>query len=178
LAVTIPVDPPADPVPRLASRVLLLDAADRLLMFRGFDPADPDRYYWFTAGGGLNDGETFVEGALRELREETGLSVTAADLVGPVWHQRVQFPFDGVWYRQEQEYFVVRVESWEVEVAGFDEDERRSIHSHRWWTVADMVASVADPKAEKIYPRELPDLVRAVLAGETFAPPAPVIGAS
>ena len=160
---------PAEPVPRLASRVLLLDATGRLLMFRGFDPADPGRYYWFTAGGGLDPGESFIDGALRELREETGLVVTAADLAGPVWRQRVNFPFDGVLYRQEQEFFVVRVDAWEVEVAGFDEEERRSIDSHRWWTVDELAAAVADETAEKIYPRELPDLVRAVLA----AAPAP-----
>lgn len=44
---------------RQAARVVLLDDRDRVLLFRGFDPADPDRgSWWFTPGDGIKPGES------------------------------------------------------------------------------------------------------------------------
>jgi 8-oxo-dGTP pyrophosphatase MutT (NUDIX family) len=127
-------------------------------MFRGFDPARPQHRYWFTAGGGLAEGETSRQGAVRELREETGLALSVDDLGEPVWSQVTDFPFDGRWYRQEQDFYAVRVASWEVVIDGFDADERRSIDGFGWWSLADFATT-----AERFYPAELPDLLREIL---------------
>jgi len=43
----------AEPIPRTAARVLLIDEADRILLFHGVDPADPTDEFWVTPGGGL-----------------------------------------------------------------------------------------------------------------------------
>lgn len=145
--------------PRRAARVLLVDAADRVLLFAGTDPGRPGHSYWFTPGGGLATGETPAEGAARELAEETGLRLAPAQLGAPVWAETVEFPFDGVWYRQEQEFFLFRVASWEVDTAGFDEIERASVHGHRWWPVDELTAT-----AERYYPPDLPDRLAAALA--------------
>jgi 8-oxo-dGTP pyrophosphatase MutT (NUDIX family) len=150
---------PAEPIARPAARVLLVNAEDRVLLFRGGDPARPqDPPYWFTVGGGLDPGETPVEGAVRETREETGLVRTAADLVGPVWHEVVEFPFDGVTYRQSQDFFVSRVEHWDVDTSAFNEVEVRSIDRYRWWSAEEIEA--AD---EVCYPLGLADLLRRVV---------------
>lgn len=146
--------------PRRAARVLLVDAADRVLLFHGSDPARPGHRYWFTPGGGLDPGESPAQGAARELAEETGLRLAPAELGAPVWSETVEFPFDGVWYRQEQEFFLVRVPGWEVDTAGFDEIERASVHGHRWWTVGDLAAT-----AERYYPPDLPARLGRVLVG-------------
>lgn len=148
----------ANPIPRRAARILLLDAADRLLMFRGHDPARPEWHYWFTVGGGLDDGESPVEGALRELREETGLHLDPHGLGPVVWHETTEFPFDGLWYRQEQDFFVVRVDSWDVRLDGLDVVERQSIDGHRWWTLDELTTT-----QERFYPVELPTLLREIL---------------
>jgi 8-oxo-dGTP pyrophosphatase MutT (NUDIX family) len=141
---------------RRAARVLVLDAADRVLLLRGFDPARPDHRYWFTVGGGLDPGETAAEAAARELFEETGLRAAPADFGEPVWRDRTEFPLDGVWYRQEQEFFVIRVDPFDVDFAGFNDLERRSVDAYRWWTLAELRAT-----PERYYPPDLPD----VLAG-------------
>ena len=60
-----------DPTVRLAGRVIVLDPANRVLLFRYDDPL-PFGVHWATPGGGLDPGEDFHAGALRELREETG----------------------------------------------------------------------------------------------------------
>lgn len=138
--------------------MLLIDGAGRLLLLRGFDPANPRHRYWFTIGGGLDEGETARQAAVRELAEETGLVVDPGELTGPVYRDVAEFPFDHRWYRQEQDFYLARVPSWQVDTTGFNEIERASVDGHRWWT-ADELAATAEP----YYPERLPDLLRSVL---------------
>jgi 8-oxo-dGTP pyrophosphatase MutT (NUDIX family) len=145
-------------IPRRASRVLLVDEAGRVLLLHGFDPARPDHGYWFTVGGGLDKGETPAQGAARELFEETGLRVRPDELGAPVWRDTTEFPFDGVWYRQEQEFFLVRVPAWEVDTAGFDEIERASVDGYRWWSAGEL-----DATPDRFYPPGLADLLRSLV---------------
>ena len=147
-------DARTDAIARRAARVILLDATGRVLLLHGFDPARPEHGYWFTAGGGLDPGESPAEGAARELYEETGLAVAPADLGEPVHHEVIEFPFDGRWYRQEQEFFVTRVDAWEAVAVVRTADEERSIDGYRWWSAADLRAS-----GDRYYPDDLPDLV-------------------
>ena len=42
---------------RRAARVILLDEDDHVLMIHGFDPRSPEVTYWYSLGGGLDDGE-------------------------------------------------------------------------------------------------------------------------
>jgi 8-oxo-dGTP pyrophosphatase MutT (NUDIX family) len=146
---------------RRAARVVLVDRADRTLLLRGGDPARPGLRWWFTPGGGLDAGETSAEGAVRELFEETGLRVAVADLGEPIWHQVTRFSYDNQTYRQEQDFYLVRVPEWQVDTTGFDVEEQRTIDDHRWWTAAEL-----DATDETIYPEELADLLRRVTATE------------
>jgi 8-oxo-dGTP pyrophosphatase MutT (NUDIX family) len=140
-------------IERRAARVLVVDAAGRVLMLRGHDPADPDRRYWFTVGGGLVPGESVSEAAVRELAEETGLRI--ADVGEPVWNDVTEFPFDGLRYRQEQSWFLVRVPVWEVDRSGFDDIERATVDTVAWWSPTDFPAAT-----EPYYPPDLPALLR------------------
>lgn len=137
---------------------MLINRDGRVLMLRGTDPGRPRSRYWFTVGGGIDDDESPAVGAARELLEETGLRLTPEELGEPVWYQVMDFPYDGRWYRQEQEFFVARVDDWDVTFEGFDSEERRSIDGHRWWSTAELEST-----AESFYPAELPDLLRHVL---------------
>jgi 8-oxo-dGTP pyrophosphatase MutT (NUDIX family) len=145
---------------RTAARVLLVDTGGRTLLFRGGDPARPGLRWWFTPGGGLDAGETPVQGAARELLEETGLRVDPADLGEPIWHQVTEFTYNHRWYRQSQDFFLLRVDHLTVDTAGFDADERAVVDQHRWWT-----ADEIDGTDETVYPAELSGLLRQCLAG-------------
>ena len=140
---------------RTAGRVLVVDAQGRLLLLHGFDPAEPDAPYWFTVGGGAEPGESLAQAAARELAEETGILATAADLGDPVWHDVTEFGFDGRKYRQEQEFFLLRVQAPQVRLDGLDAEEVAVIDGHRWWSAADLEAT-----SESYYPSELPRLLR------------------
>ncbi|GAA0458051.1 DNA mismatch repair protein MutT [Paractinoplanes deccanensis] len=144
-------------IDRRAGRVLLVDQAGRTLLLHGRDPARPEARWWFTPGGGLDPGETVAEAAARELFEETGLLVPAGELGEPFWHQVTEFSYDGRDYRQEQDFFLLRVTEIQIDMAGMDEDEQETITEHRWWSAEEIEAS-----AEQIFPVELPELLRSL----------------
>ncbi|MEU7866140.1 NUDIX domain-containing protein [Dactylosporangium sp. NPDC049140] len=144
-------------IDRRAARVLLLDPSGRVLLLRGCDPARPEHRYWFTVGGGLEAGESLAEAAVREVYEETGLRITAADLVGPVRTDQVQFPFDGRWYSQEQTFFVVRAEAFTADLSHLADYEITSVDDTRWWSADELAAT-----SQRFYPQDLAALLREV----------------
>lgn len=146
-------------IERRAARVLLVDGAGRLLLLHGGDPARPGERWWFTPGGGLDEGETLAQGAARELAEEVGLRVDPAELGDPVWREVTEFSYRERAYRQDQDFFLLRVSEWRVDTAGMDEDEQQSITEHRWWSAAEIEAS-----SEQIFPRGLASLLSSCLS--------------
>ncbi|MGA8112398.1 MAG: NUDIX domain-containing protein [Actinocatenispora sp.] len=153
-------------VRRTAARVLLIDGADRLLLVQGSDPYRPEvGRWWFSLGGGVEDGETLEAAALREVREESGIDdVTLGPLV---WRRSAEFPFlaDRYVYQREH-YFVGWTTSTDTRDAGWTEYERQQLSQMRWWG-ADELASTD----EVIAPAQLPALLPAVLRGEYPAVP-------
>jgi 8-oxo-dGTP pyrophosphatase MutT (NUDIX family) len=143
---------------------MLVDAAGRVLLIRtAVDPARPALgHEWFTPGGGLEPGESPVEAAARELREEIGLCVgTAAlqPLAFTAGELRAAFVRDDL--------FLHRVETHTVDTSAQDEIERRYHLGHRWWTRDELSATT-----ETVYPVHLGALLHVVLT--QGCPPAPV----
>lgn len=146
------------PDQRVSARVVLLDRDGAVLLFRGSDPAVADApIWWFTVGGAVEPGETLADAAAREIAEETGLRVSSADLIGPVWRRGAVFEFNGVLIRSEEKFFVYRTDRFEPSTTGHNDLERRTIHGHRWCDetmIAELVA-----KGETVYPLQLGELL-------------------
>lgn len=139
--------------------MLVVDATGRVLLLHGYDPARRDQPYWITVGGGTQPGEDLVQAAARELLEESGISVQPDELGEPVWHEVAEFDFKGTWFRQEQDYFFLRVGSPEVRGDGLTDEEATVVTGHRWWTIDELEST-----DETFYPVELPDLLRQLTA--------------
>jgi 8-oxo-dGTP pyrophosphatase MutT (NUDIX family) len=134
---------------RQTARVIVLDESNRMLLLHGHDPSRPESgTWWFTAGGGIDNGETAEAGARRELFEETGLEVGA---LGPVVHRNsTEFEVEGTLFVQTQVFYLLRTRAFEVDTSGWDAFEQRTIIGYRWWSEPELRTA-----AEPIYPPEL-----------------------
>ncbi|MCR6713286.1 MAG: NUDIX domain-containing protein [Demequina sp.] len=140
-------------IERHGARVLLLDGEGRLLLVRGHDPHDAERSFWFTPGGGLEEAESFLEAAVRELAEETGYVLEPHELVGPVWRRTAVFDFASRPYTQHEEIFVGLLADAERRAraeASLTEDEHEALDEFAWLTQA----QVAN-EAREVFPEVL-----------------------
>ena len=112
--------------------------------------------------------ETYAQAAIRELREETGITATEAHVDAPTWERRATFRYRGA--RRLQHEVVVTVhlstEAPSVDGAlrvGYEDED---YFAYRWWAVDEIGDSF-----ERFYPGRLPDLISAHLRGETIVEP-------
>jgi 8-oxo-dGTP pyrophosphatase MutT (NUDIX family) len=150
------------PILRHTSRVLVLDEADRILLFRtegsflaeGFSANS----LWFPPGGGVEGSETPEETARRELWEETGLQDVE---LGPcVWLRSLVLGWSGKLWDVRERYFICRVPSFELDFTNLTDVERIELAEHRWWSVDEIEAS-----PELFVPSRLAALLRPLVAG-------------
>ncbi len=131
----------------------------RTLLFRGIDPTDDSRgSWWFTPGGGVEEGEDLQQAAIREIHEETGLRV---DAFGPVILRRqTVFDFSGEAYDSHETTFLLELEEpLDVSTVQHSELEQAAILEHRWLAPTE-IRALTDP----YYPDCLADLLERIVA--------------
>jgi 8-oxo-dGTP diphosphatase len=145
---------------RPAGRLLLLEPRGRLLLAR----AVLDRHeFWFTPGGGCQEGETPADAARREVHEETSLQV--GDLGPPVLHRRARLRFLGEAIEARETFWLVRLARRPaITPSNLAAYEAEAIMEWHWWTSRELRAT-----ADTFYPACLPDLLDA-LDGTPAAP--------
>jgi 8-oxo-dGTP pyrophosphatase MutT (NUDIX family) len=132
---------------------MLFDEAGAILLIRFVVPREGgESVFWALPGGEIEDGETEIEAARREVREELGLEVTVA---GPVYCESNQFWHQGE--MQDNVDFLFRAECGREEprLIGFTTDEKKIMKEVRWWSVAEVEAS-----KERIFPEGLAGRMR------------------
>ena len=94
---------------RHAVRVVLTDAAGRILLFHAVTPEVGPAGWWELPGGGIDDGESYLEAAVREVREETGLLLDPATIGPPSWRRDTTWRSRGVRRLQHEVVVSARV---------------------------------------------------------------------
>lgn len=147
----------ADPTlpERRSARLLILDPAGRLLLFRYADGREPP--FWATPGGQLVGGESYEEAAARELAEETGFDAPIGPLVRV--REAVFAAGDVPPARWREHYLAVRTAGGAPDPARWTTEEQRTIRASRWWTLAELQAAL-----EPVLPAWLPDAHASLLA--------------
>lgn len=150
-------------VTRRTVRVIMVDPQGRQLLFADTDPGIPGCTWWVVPGGGIDPGETEHQAAVREVAEETGCRIEAADLVGPLAHRRAVHGYsDQVVDIVSESFYLVRVPAFEVSTEGHTVDEQLTLAGHRWWSPSDLATTT-----EWVWPEQLVELTERGLAGRT-----------
>jgi 8-oxo-dGTP pyrophosphatase MutT (NUDIX family) len=159
------IDDPASLPLRRTARALLFDPDDRLLLIEyeaardlaGRQPGD--RRFWYTPGGGLDQGETHEDACRRELFEEVGLKEAVigpclAHWSAPLWLFRIPT-------FTEARFFLVRAQDARIDTATLQATELDPVTDVRWLSLAEL------EKAEtRIVPRGIVALTRMILSGQ------------
>jgi len=147
-------------IERQAARLLVVTPEEQVLLLR-LEPSFRDPF-WVTPGGGLDDGETFVDAARRELAEEVGRD----DLpIGPcIWHRTVTFTWERWRVQQEERTFLVAAPgAFEAVTVHPDEEP---ITGGAWFAVPALRTL-----PEVVYPVGLADHVERLFTGGVPAEP-------
>ncbi|MFE1438277.1 GNAT family N-acetyltransferase [Streptomyces sp. NPDC058739] len=138
--------------PRSAARVAVVDPEGAVFLFR-YDNVEVG-VHWALPGGGLEPGESPREGALRELREETGWTDLEPGPLLTTWEHDFTHAVGPV--RQHEHVYVTRGPRREpaagARVAAAHAEDK--ILTWRWWTREELAE-----EAEPVWPPELAKLL-------------------
>jgi ADP-ribose pyrophosphatase YjhB (NUDIX family) len=136
---------------------MVFDPAGRVLLIRCVAMrSDGEFAFWLTPGGEIEAGETPMEAARRELREELGLEVEVA---GPVYTEATQFEHRGEMRDNVDFVFTARCEADAPALQGMTADEIELMKEIRWWTAEEIEAALAG--GQRIFPVDLAARMRA-----------------
>jgi 8-oxo-dGTP pyrophosphatase MutT (NUDIX family) len=153
---------------RNAVRVVLTDAGGRILLFHALTPDQIPDGWWELPGGGIDPGESYLDAAVREIREETGLILGPGAVGPPAWRRDTTWKSRGV--RRLQHEVVVRArvpgDRPDITADGQTPQELEDYVDVRWWELDEIIGSEL-----RFYPGRLPELLPAFLAGEQIDEP-------
>jgi len=153
---------------RDAVRVVLTDGGGRVLLFHVRTPDETPDGWWELPGGGLGPGESYLEAAIREIREETGLLLDPAHVSPPSWRRDSTWVSRGKRRLQHEVVVHARITADQPPIidGGRTPQEVEDFVMFRWCQVPEITGS-----RHRFYPGRLPELLPTFLAGEAIDEP-------
>lgn len=136
--------------PRPAARVAVLDPQGAVLLLR-YDNSEVG-IHWALPGGGLEEGETTREGALREVREETGWDDIEPGPLLCEWEH--DFTRVGIPVRQHEHIYLAHGPRRDLDPGAVAAHAGEGILAWRWWSREELSAC-PDP----VWPPDLAHLL-------------------
>jgi 8-oxo-dGTP pyrophosphatase MutT (NUDIX family) len=148
---------------RETARVILCKPNSEIFLLKThFDPEVGLPPRWITPGGGIDEGESVIQAAMRELAEETGLEVSPEALGELIWVTEGRWDWaDGQNHHTFVDHFyLLQIQDFALDISGWTADEHRDVLEHRWWRLDDLKQS-----GESVSPPGLVDFLTSHLHG-------------
>ncbi len=139
---------------RLSARAILFNKADdSILLIKHLDLESEStkeftQGFWALPGGGLKPSETFEQGLMREIHEETGIK--DIKLVRCVMSRLVNLDINQKKRNYYERYFLAETAERQINPAGLTANEKKQLVAFKWWKIPEIGCT-----DELIFPRSL-----------------------
>ena len=152
---------------RQAVRALIVSEPDESVLLLRMQRPDRAGDFWLLPGGGVKPNEDRLDALLREVWEETGLTVSSTPRL--IWQRTHRFGRSGNCTEQHEDIYLVVAPRFQPTSAHNPEQSEVGIfREFRWWSATALGAAGNDVFA----PRSLPSLVAGIRA--KGPPPQPI----
>lgn len=153
------------PIVRNAVRVILLNQRNELLLMcvEDFDistiEGSKNKRFWCTVGGGIEEGESIEQAALREIHEEAGIAPEEIELGPVVWQSSVDLMLKGKLTTLAESFIVAKTNTFDVKLHMPTEDEKQTVKKLHWFSL-----NAIQTCPDKMFPERLAELLPPILA--------------
>lgn len=147
---------------RITSRAIIVNKEiGKILMINCLDEKanstkDFTEGFWVLPGGGVEENESFEEGLIREIFEETG--ITDVELKNCVMSRIAYFDIQNELKLFYERYYLAETNSKEVTMEKLTDYEINVVRTYKWWDVQEMKSS-----DELIFPLPLKDYIDEII---------------
>jgi 8-oxo-dGTP pyrophosphatase MutT (NUDIX family) len=146
-------------------RIILINADNKILLMCADDPKTTSKdgtyhgRFWFPIGGEIEPGEEFMDAAIRELKEETGLEQQDVVFGPKVWFGEFEMVLSGKMTKLKQQFIVAHTKNSETTLQHLTDEERQVIERTAWFSLEEILNS-----DEVVYPVVLPEYLSDILS--------------